>query len=505
MDDITMDTARKEAEEMKKKEAERKAKKDAEKAAKQAAKQAEKAAKPKKEPVFDNITDEKAYKEAQAMKAKEAERKAASGGSSFWDRIKGNMNGTSGGAGHATDTPVPAPSVSPAKDTIANSIEAQANAKPGDVVNGKTLTQGDIDWAKKQMGTAGAPADVAPDVPEDAAASTTEAGNTEDVSTAEAEGIEGSNIASPEIEEARPSLDSPEVQKAIGAGGAEIEDAEGDEAKQNSFKQKYCNAIWENYDLGMSKQPKFKPGWQLPATILSIGLSVFSGGLVPPVNFMKLTGKEDEYNAAMDMWKETMDKSGEIAQEQERSSTMPTAKAEGMEAAKGTATQEAIDQAAEVNAAESGAQANARLGTEGELETMAKQAEIDYTKLGIEQANKLAQMKLEQTNAENFARLNTDLQKDIAEQAAALQIEIADAAAQNDLAKIQKLYTQTVNQRKDEMKALGYDTTPDGFLKFMRNTGGTSNALARTEAALKALDTAGNVAGTVINAVNPLK
>ena len=184
---------------------------------------------------------------------------------------------------------------------------------------------------------------------------------------------------------------------------------------------------------------------------------------------------------------------------------MPTAKAEGMEAAKGTATQEAIDQAAEVNAAESGAQANARLGTEGELETMAKQAEIDYTKLGIEQANKLAQMKLEQTNAENFARLNTDLQKDIAEQAAALQIEIADAAAQNDLAKIQKLYTQTVNQRKDEMKALGYDTTPDGFLKFMRNTGGTSNALARTEAALKALDTAGNVAGTVINAANPLK
>lgn len=500
MDDITMDTARKEAEEMKKKEAERKAKKDAEKAAKQAAKQAEKAAKPKREPKFDNITDETAYREAQEMKAKEAERKAASG-PSFWDRVVGKMG--TGEPSHPSAPPrnenAPTEKETP-KDTVANSIEAQANAKPGDVINGHALTQGDIDWAKNRLGKNN------PEVSgEEVTTETVEAEPAEDTSTSEVEGIEGSNIASPEIEEAKPSLDSPEVQKAIGAGGAEIEAAEGDEAKQEDFKQKYCNAIWENYDLGMSKQPKFKPGWQLPATILSIGLSVFSGGLVPPVNFMKLTGKEDEYNAAMDIWKETMGKSGEIAQEQERSSTMPTAKAEGMEAARGTATQEAIDQAAEVNAAESGAQANARLGTEGELETMAKQAEIDYTKLGIEQANKLAQMKLEQTNAENFARLNTDLQKDIAEQAAALQIEIADAAAQNDLAKIQKLYTQTVNQRKDEMKALGYDTTPDGFLKFMRNTGGTSNALARTEAALKALDTAGNVAGTVINAVNPLK
>lgn len=504
MDDITMDTARKEAEEMKKKEAERKAKKDAEKAAKQAAKQAEKAAKPKKEPVFDNITDEKAYKEAQAMKAKEAERKAASGGSSFWDRIKGNMNGTSGGAGHATDTPVPAPSVSPAKDTIANSIEAQANAKPGDVVNGKTLTQGDIDWAKKQMGTAGAPVDVAPDVPEDAAASTTEAGNTEDVSTAEAEGIEGSNITSPEIEEARPSLDSPEVQKAIGAGGAEIEDAEGDEAKQNSFKQKYCNAIWENYDLGMSKQPKFKPGWQLPATILSIGLSVFSGGLVPPVNFMKLTGKEDEYNAAMDMWKETMGKSSEIAQEQERSSTMPTAKAEGMEAAKGTATQEAIDQAAEVNAAESGAQANARLGTEGELETMAKQADIDWKTMdkqaGIDTAMKL----LEQSHEKEMTNYDRTFQLELAKLTATLQKDLADAAARNDMNKIKELYNQAVHQHGDEMKALGYDVSPDGFLQYMRNTGATSNAQARIGTALKIADTAANVAGTVVDAMNPL-
>lgn len=508
MEDITIDTARKEAEEMKKKEAERKAKKEAEKAARQSAKQAEKAAKPKKEPTFDNITDETAYKEAQEMKAKEADRKAASG-PSFWDRIVGKMGNGSGGGGHDTQIPPPAQAQegtvqdTPApKDTVANSIEAQANAKPGDVINGHVLTQGDIDWAKNKLGMGKETPEPAEEEP---ATDIAEAEGAEDTTTSEAEGIEGSNIASPEIVEAKPSLDSPEVQKAIGAGGAEIEDAEGDEAKQEDFKQKYCNAIWENYDLGMSKQPKFKPGWQLPATILSIGLSVFSGGLVPPINFMKLTGKEDEYNAAMDMWKETMGKSGDMAQEQEKASTMPTAKAEGMEAAKGTASQEAIDQAAEVNAAEGGAQANARLGTEGQLETMAKQAEIDYTKLGLEQQNLLAQMKLEQANKEAFAKLDASLQKDIAGNAAALQIEIADAAAANDLAKIQKLYNQTVSQYKDTMEKLGYPATPDGFLKFMRNTGATSNAQAKIGTALKIADTAANVAGTVVDAMNPIK
>lgn len=39
----------------------------------------------------------------------------------------------------------------PKADTIDNSLESQANAKPGDVVNGKALTQGDINWAKEQM------------------------------------------------------------------------------------------------------------------------------------------------------------------------------------------------------------------------------------------------------------------------------------------------------------------------------------------------------------------
>jgi hypothetical protein len=220
---------------------------------------------------------------------------------------------------------------------------------------------------------------------------------------------------------------------------------------------------------------------------------------------MKLTGKEDEYNAALDMWKETMGKSGDLAQEQEKASTMPTAKAEGMQGAEGVASQSAIDQAAEVNAAESGAQATARLGTEGELETMAKQAEIDYAKLTLDQQNQLARMKLEQANKEAFAKLDANLQKDIADNAAALQIEIADAAASNDIAKIQKLYEQTINQNKDIMQSLGYPATPDGFLKFMRNTGATSNAQARIKQALDIADTAGNVAGTVIDAVKPLK
>lgn len=39
----------------------------------------------------------------------------------------------------------------PKADTIPNSLESQANAKPGDIVNGKALTQGDINWAKEQM------------------------------------------------------------------------------------------------------------------------------------------------------------------------------------------------------------------------------------------------------------------------------------------------------------------------------------------------------------------
>lgn len=464
---------------------------------------------------YDNITDAQAAKEAEEMKRKEAERKA-SGGNPFWDRIKKNMGGkvekkevSGGGSGHGfekpKETPVQpaqasAPSAPAKADTISNSIEAQANAKPGDIVNGRALTQGDIDWAKNKLGMKAPPEELAAEEP---ATDTAEAGYEEDVSTSE--GIDGSNIDAPEIVEAKPDLSSPEVQKAIGAGGAEIEDASGDPTKQEAFTQKYCDAIWENYDKGMAKQPKFKPGWQLPATILSIGLSVFSGGLVPPVNFMKLTGKEDEYNAALDMWKETMGKSGDLAQEQERSSTMPTAKAEGMQGAEGIASQSAIDQAAEVNAAESGAQATARLGTEGALETMAKQAEIDYAKLNLDQANQLARMKLEQANKEAFAKLDATLQKDIADNAASLQIEIADAAAQNDIAKIQKLYEQTINQNKDIMQSLGYDATPDGFLKFMRNTGATSNAQARIKQALDIVDTAGNVAGTVVSAMSPVK
>ena len=500
MDDITMDTARKEAEEMKKKEAERKAKKEAEKAAKQSAKQAEKAAKPKKEPVFDNITDETAYREAQEMKAKEAERKAASG-PSFWDRVVGKM-----GEGEPSHPAGPSRNEKAAqtegvpKDTVANSIEAQANAKPGDVINGHVLTQGDIDWAKNKLGKD------KPEVSgEEVTTETVEAEPAEDTSTIEAEGIEGSNIASPEIEEAKPSLDSPEVQKAIGAGGAEIEDAEGDEAKQENFKQKYCNAIWENYDLGMSKQPKFKPGWQLPATILSIGLSVFSGGLVPPINFMKLTGKEDEYNAAMDMWKETMGKSGDMAQEQEKASTMPTAKAEGMEAASGIASQEAIDQAAEVNAAERGSQADARLDTEGQLEVMANQANIDWQTMdkqaGIDTAMKL----LEQNHEKEMANYDRTFQMELAKLTANLQKDLADAAARNDMDKIKELYNQTIHQHGDEMKALGYDVSPDGYLKYMRNTGATSDAQARLKQALDIADTAANAVGTVASAVNPLK
>ena len=468
---------------------------------------------------YDNITDAQAAKEAEEMKRKEAERKS-SGGNPFWDRIKKNMGGktekkevSGGGSGHgfkapaeqpAKTAPAPEPQEPAKKDTISNSIEAQANAKPGDVVNGRALTQGDIDWAKNKLGMNAQPeeASTETEAPE-TSGKTTEAGYEEDVSTSE--GIDGSNIDAPEIVEAKPDLASPEVQKAIGAGGAEIEDASGDTAKQEAFTQKYCDAIWENYDRGMAKQPKFKPGWQLPATILSIGLSVFSGGLVPPVNFMKLTGKEDEYNAALDMWKETMGKSGDLAQEQERSSTMPTAKAEGMQGAEGIASQSAIDQAAEVNAAEQGAQATARLGTEGALETMAKQAEIDYAKLNLDQANQIARLKLEQANKEAFARLDATLQKDIADNAAALQIEISDAAASNDISKIQKLYEQTVNQNKDIMQSLGYPATPDGFLKFMRNTGATSNAQARIKQALDIADTAGNVAGTVVSAMSPVK
>lgn len=464
---------------------------------------------------YDNITDAQAAKEAEEMKRKEAERKA-SGGNPFWDRIKKNMGGkaekkevSGGGSGHGFEKPketpaqpvqASAPSAPAKADTISNSIEAQANAKPGDIVNGRALTQGDIDWAKNKLGMKAKPEEPAAEEP---ATDTAEAGYEEDVSTSE--GIDGSNIDAPEIVEAKPDLSSPEVQKAIGAGGAEIEDASGDTAKQEAFTQKYCDAIWENYDKGMAKQPKFKPGWQLPATILSIGFSVFSGGLVPPVNFMKLTGKEDEYNAALDMWKETMGKSGDLAQEQEKASTMPTAKAAGMQGAEGVASQSAIDQAAEVNAAESGAQATARLGTEGALETMAKQAEIDYAKLNLDQANQLARMKLEQANKEAFAKLDATLQKDIADNAAALQIEIADAAASNDISKIQKLYEQTINQNKDIMQSLGYPATPDGFLKFMRNTGATSNAQARIKQALDIADTAGNVAGTVVSAMSPIK
>lgn len=464
---------------------------------------------------YDNITDAQAAKEAEEMKRKEAERKA-SGGNPFWDRIKKNMGGktekkevSGGGSGHGFGKPketpaqpvqASAPSTPAKADTISNSIEAQANAKPGDIVNGRALTQGDIDWAKNKLGMNAKAEEPSAEEP---ANDTAEAGYEEDVSTSE--GIDGSNIDAPEIVEAKPDLSSPEVQKAIGAGGAEIEDASGDTAKQEAFTQKYCDAIWENYDKGMAKQPKFKPGWQLPATILSIGLSVFSGGLVPPVNFMKLTGKEDEYNAALDMWKETMGKSGDLAQEQERSSTMPTAKAEGMQGAEGVASQSAIDQAAEVNAAEQGAQATARLGTEGALETMAKQAEIDYAKLNLDQMNQLARMKLEQANKEAFARLDASLQKDIAENAAALQVNIAAAAAENDLAKIQRLYEQTINQNKDIMQSLGYPATPDGFLKFMRNTGATSNAQVRIKQALDIADTAGNVAGTVVSAMSPIK
>ena len=49
-------------------------------------------------------------------------------------------------------------------DTIENSIAAQANAVPGDIVNGQTLTQGDIQWAKDVMTQRQVPPQVADNV-----------------------------------------------------------------------------------------------------------------------------------------------------------------------------------------------------------------------------------------------------------------------------------------------------------------------------------------------------
>ena len=63
-----MDTARREAEEMKKKEAERKAKKEAEKAKKAQTK----ASAPKKPPVFDNITEKYTYGHASNLEVTNA-------------------------------------------------------------------------------------------------------------------------------------------------------------------------------------------------------------------------------------------------------------------------------------------------------------------------------------------------------------------------------------------------------------------------------------------------
>lgn len=464
---------------------------------------------------MDDIMIDTARKEAEEIKKGEGGAKASS--PSFWDdRIKKKMGEPSSDASkkpewvtaHRRDKPewVTAHRYGPGdareklekkkqeimtapqpKDTIENSVEAQANAKPGDVVNGKALTQGDINWAKEQM----------------VKNQDTQTAEEDDVSVSG--GIEGSNINAPEIVEATPDLNAPEVQKAIGAGGAEIEDAEGDESKQDNFKQKYCNAIWENFDEGMNHQPQFKPGWQLPATILSIGLSVFTGGLVPPVNFMKLTGKEEAYSAAMDMWKEAMGSSKDLATEKQRASEMPTAKAEGMEAAKDVASQEAIDQAAEVNAAERGAQADARLGTEGDLEVMNRQAEIDYAKLDKEQAHEMALKRLEQIHEQKLKNMDAGLARDLAKFTADSQMALQQAAATNDLDKIRELYKEAVNQQGDTLRALGYDVDPDGYLEYMRNTGATSNAQARIRQALDIVDTGVNAIGTVGGVISDMQ
>ncbi|MDR0539912.1 MAG: hypothetical protein LBG74_05345 [Spirochaetaceae bacterium] len=43
------------------------------------------------------------------------------------------------------------------RDTIKNTIYAQANANPGDVVNGRFIWQADIDWARRRLGLTGEP------------------------------------------------------------------------------------------------------------------------------------------------------------------------------------------------------------------------------------------------------------------------------------------------------------------------------------------------------------
>ena len=204
--------------------------------------------------------------------------------------------------------------------------------------------------------------------------------------------------------------------------------------------------------------------WQLWATIASVALFAFSGGVFPPINFIKLTGQDE----AKSEWNKFLANQAEY--ESSEQSKVAGTQAAGEQAVEDkSALEEGIQAKSDIAAAESGVQT-------------AKALDWQYLKDKLE---------IDQKNAKELMKLRDELDT-------ASQLKILQAAHGYTMEEKEQAYGFLVDEMKDKLESLGmpadakhlkeYSRALMGDDAFTKNAGIVSNMLGTAAGvALKAV------------------
>lgn len=193
-------------------------------------------------------------------------------------------------------------------------------------------------------------------------------------------------------------------------------------------------------------QKKADSKWQLWATIASIALFAFSGGTIPPINFVKFTGQDDAREKWNTLLQEKSEWESKLPSEVRGAAEAGDIKKENQESfTSGT------EAATELSAAEQGK--GSELG--------AKEKATDYQWWEKE-------FKMEREAAKEMAKLQDELQTNS-------QLRILDKSSQLTQEEMKLEAEIVANAYKKQMEALGYPATSDGFVKFIRATVGDTD------------------------------
>ena len=203
---------------------------------------------------------------------------------------------------------------------------------------------------------------------------------------------------------------------------------EGSDQDKKDTTREYVNRT----ESELEKKANSK--WQLWATIASIAAFAFTGGLIPPINFIKLTGQEDARN-----------KWNEIKQKLEESELLPASEVKGMQSA---GQQKETDTAS----FETGTKAISDVQAAKGGEQTKKELDWKYLK---------DQMNLSNDQAQAMAKLKSDLDTKSA-------IDIINAQSGANIEEKKEAAKLLASQMTDAMKAVGMQPTPENLKNYAR-------------------------------------